>query len=282
MNQITIANDRLTVTISEMGAEMQSVKDADGRERLWDGDPRFWASHAPMMFPVCGGLKEDRYILDGVSYTMPKHGFAKLLPWKLEEAAADHATYVLTEKHEGFPFDYALHASYTLAGNALTITYRVENRGDRVFWFSIGSHEAYALPGGVDGATVVFDQPETLADYVLDGNLVKREPVILAENATELPLKTEYFAVDALVFPYLKSRGVVLKDAAGKPVVRVDYDGMDVLMLWQKPGAGYLCIEPWCNAPDFVDSDMQIEHKEGMMRLAPGESITKSHTITFL
>ena len=57
MSLITIKNEALTVDISTIGAEMQSVREADGTERLWQGDPAFSAGRAPVMFPVCGGLK---------------------------------------------------------------------------------------------------------------------------------------------------------------------------------------------------------------------------------
>lgn len=87
--------------------------------------------------------------------------------------------------------------------------------------------------------------------------------------------------MDALVFPKLKSRSVTLKQQ-GKARVRVDYQGMDVLMLWTKPGAGYLCIEPWTNAPDYTDADGDIRHKPGMIALAPGKTVEKEHTITIL
>ena len=103
----------------------------------------------------------------------------------------------------------------------------------------------------------------------------------MAENITELPLKTDYFAVDALVFPHLKSRSVLLKSKVSARTIRMDYTGMDVLMLWTKPGARYFCIEPWCNAPDYMDTDQQLEHKPGMLSVQPGETVTRTHVITF-
>ena len=36
---ITITNELLKVSISTLGAELQSITDADGNERLWNGDP---------------------------------------------------------------------------------------------------------------------------------------------------------------------------------------------------------------------------------------------------
>ena len=282
MSLITIQNECLTVTISTLGAELQSVREADGTERLWGGDPKYWASHAPIMFPVCGGLREDAYYLAGQRYPMTKHGFAKLCEWTPEKADKAEAIFLLTQRHEGFPFDYELRARYALEGNALSVSYEVKNLDGRAFYYSVGSHEAWATPGGLEKYTVAFDEEEKLEDYVLVGNLIKREPQVMTEKAKELPLKTEYFAVDALVFPTLKSRGVTLKNSVNAKMIRVEYEGMDVLMLWTKPGADYICIEPWCNAPDFVDADMQIEHKPGMIRLAPGETVKKTHTVRFL
>jgi galactose mutarotase-like enzyme len=281
MSLVTIRNSQLTVTISSKGAELQSVREADGTERLWQGDPAFWASRAPIMFPICGGLKEDAYYLDGVRYEMPKHGYARKVEWAVEAAEADSAVFLLTEQHPGFPFRYEFRAAYTLAGNSLEIRYTVKNLDEQAFWFSVGSHEAWATPGGLEQYTIRFAQPEWLEDYVLEGNLIGHTPKIMGENATELPLKTEYFAVDALVFPTLKSRTVRLTNSLNAKTVRVDFDGMDVRMLWTKPGADYICIEPWCNAPDFVDADMQIANKAGCIRLESGESASRMHRITF-
>ena len=36
-----IKNDQLTVEFSSLGAELQSIKDAQGNEYLWDGDEQY-------------------------------------------------------------------------------------------------------------------------------------------------------------------------------------------------------------------------------------------------
>ena len=76
----------------------------------------------------------------------------------------------------------------------------------------------------------------------------------------------------------------VTLEADGGPSITVRFPGMQYLGLWHWPktDAPYVCIEPWCNAPDYVDTDMQIAHKPGMIRLAPGDSVLKAHTVTFL
>ena len=65
MSLISIQNEYLCVEISTKGAELQSIRDTAGTERLWQGDPAFWTGRAPVLFPICGGLREDAYYLDG-------------------------------------------------------------------------------------------------------------------------------------------------------------------------------------------------------------------------
>lgn len=280
MSLTTIRNEALTVTVSSLGAELQSIRDANGVERLWQGDPQYWSGRAPILFPVAGGFREDCYELDGKRYPMPKHGYVRKLEWRVESAENTAVTFVIDQKHEGFPFDYQLRARFALIGAALTVSYGVTNTGKETFWYSVGSHEAYATPEGIEAYEIVFDEEEKLDNYPLAGNQILREPVTMAEKTRVLPLKYEYFAVDALVFRTLKSRGVTLRSAAHGREIRVDFPKHDTLMFWTKPGAGYICIEPWCNAPDFVDADLRIDHKPGFVRLAAGETETRLHTIT--
>lgn len=281
MALMTLKNDTLTVSISTLGAELQSVRDAEGTERLWQGDSKYWAGRAPILFPVAGGFRDDCYVLDGKRYPMQKHGFVRKLEWKPESVEPSGATLLMDKRDEGFPFAYELRASFALAGPSLVVRYTVANRDKRAFYFSIGSHEGYAAPGGIENYEVVFDEPETLAVNALQGNLILPEPVTIAENTRVLPLKQDYFAVDALVFRNLKSRGLTLRSRLHSRTVRVDYPEHGVIMLWTRPGAEYLCIEPWCNAPDLVDADLRIDRKPGFIRLDPGETVTRQHVITF-
>ena len=57
---VTLKNSDLTVKINELGAELRSIVCAD-TEYMWEGKPEIWSGTAPIMFPICGGLKEDKY-----------------------------------------------------------------------------------------------------------------------------------------------------------------------------------------------------------------------------
>ena len=280
MRLITIHSGELTAVISSKGAEIQSIQGKDGVERIYDGDPRFWANRAPILFPVAGGFKDDGYEWQGKWYDMPKHGFIRPLEWQVESAEENRAVFLLREKNPGFPFEYELRSVFTAEGNRLKVSYSVTNRDAGPFYFSIGSHEAYACPEGIEEYEIVFDEEETLRHSILEGALNRHETVLIAENTRVLPLKYEYFAVDALVFRSLRSKGVVLRSRKHGRTVRVDFPDKPFLLLWTKPGAPYICIEPWCNGPDFVDAPARIDQKPGFLRVEAGETVTRTHTIT--
>lgn len=281
---ITLRNEHLTVEIAPRGAELMRVCDSQGIERLWHGDPAFWSGRAPILFPVCGGFKEDAYKLDGNTYEMPKHGFAKNSIFEVEESTESAATFLLRGKpgdHAGFPFDFALRIRYALEGNALITDYITENEGNETFYFGVGAHEAYACPEGVSQYRLVFDEAEQFDDTLLDGNLLLRETRTVCEPGHTLPLDDSLFTNDALVFLSIKSRGVRLESALHDRTVTVSYPDFDTLLLWKKIDAPYICIEPWTNAPDFADTDQDITKKPGMIRLAAGGTDSRRHVVTF-
>lgn len=281
---ITLTCQDITAKIAQKGAELQSLRCRD-TEYLWQGDPEFWTGRAPLLFPICGGLREDKYLLDGREYSLPKHGFARHRTFAVEAQTADSATFILKSDEQSravFPFDFELRVDYRLTGKSLAVDYRVTNLSGKTMYFSVGAHEAYACPEGIAEYEIVFPREETLNTCVLSGNLLEHKTVPILQSSRVLPLKEEYFAVDALVFKDVRSRSVLLKNRNSGRGVRVDFDGFDYFLLWTKPQAPYLCIEPWCGIPDPVDSNFELRDKEGIQSLAAGGTFTRRHTVTIL
>ena len=280
----TLQNEFLTVTISSHGAELQSVRSAAGTEFLWQGDPAVWSGRAPVMFPICGGLKDDRYTLEGQSHILTKHGFAKLEEFTLAEGDDRHAVFALRENPRtlpSFPFRFTFTVSFLLEGRTLRVCYAVENRDDRTLYCNVGAHEAYAAPEGIREYAVEFEKPETLSATVLHGNLLGEEIVPVLQNARILPLTPDFFQVDALVFPTLSSRRVTLRHVPTGRAVTVDFEDFEHLLLWQKHDARYLCVEPWDGLPDYEDADGDLSHKKSIRAVPAGENLARTHTITF-
>ena len=276
-----LSNGILTAKFSTRGAELIALE-KDGHDLLWSGDPAVWGFHAPILFPICGGLKDDKYLYRGKEYELKKHGFARTAEFAIEEQEDERIVFLLRSNDEtmkSYPFPFEFRVIYTLSGAALRIDYRVKNPSDDELYFSVGAHEGFACPEGIEEYSVLFETPEDLDSTILVGNLLDRKTRNLGRGVCELPLKYSYFDVDAQVFLSLKSRSVTLLNRRTGSKIEVDFPGHDAFLLWTKPGAKYICLEPWCGCPDFVDSDGRPEHKELLIRLNAGEETTRSHTI---
>ncbi|MBQ8531871.1 MAG: aldose 1-epimerase family protein [Clostridia bacterium] len=281
---ITIKNDYLTAKINEVGAELKSLVCND-TQYIWTGDERFWAGSAPLLFPICSGLKDDEYYLDGKKYTLQKHGYARFCKFEVENQVEDSVTFLLCSNEESlkqFPFRYELRVTYTLENKTLKVKYDVKNLSDDTMYFSIGAHEGYYCPEGIEEYDVILPEAETLDSTVLEGNVLGNNKVRIIENSNRIALKYDYFAVDALVFKDMKARSAVLKNRNNGKAVKVTFEGCDYFLLWTKPDAPYICLEPWCGISDNKDTDKNFKTKEGIRQIAAGGNFVNEHSIEVL
>ena len=112
------------------------------------------------------------------------------------------------------------------------------------------------------------------------GGYLSGEKIPYAQKVRTLPLSHEMFENDSLLFDGLRSRRITLLHGE-KEVVTVDFAPFDHLLLWTKPGAPYLCIEPWNGLPDSADSDGDLSRKAGILCVGAGQEIKMRHSITF-
>lgn len=271
---ITIKNDFLSVRISTMGGELQSVTDSSGREYLWQGDPAFWSGRAPNLFPYCGRLTQDKCTYRGHEYPLPKHGFlrrSEMIPEKVEESSC---TFLLRSGDETlalFPFEFAFRVTYQLDGNTLICRYHVTNFSDFTMYFGLGAHPAFAVPADrFDRYSVKFstDAPPTRISMSDDGFVLPERAPYPLENGI-MPLAGYPFE-DSIVFTDMP-RSVSLLDETGTPVVTVDYEDFDYLLLWRAPNAPFFCIEPWCSLPSRKDVVEDLSTQPSLIVLEEGD-----------
>lgn len=281
---ITIKNEFLSASFSEVGAELKSLL-FDETEYIWEGKKEIWASSAPIMFPICGGLKEDKYILNDREYTLQKHGFARFKIFEIEKSTDNSVVFLNksdSDSKKSFPFDYELRVIYTLENKSLKIDYEVKNLSCDTMYFNIGSHEGYYTPEGIEDYDIVFPQKETLNSSVLYGNLLSKQELPIIKESNILPLYEKYFTIDALVFKNIKSRSATLRNRKTGRAVMVDFPDDKYFLLWHKPNSPYICLEPWNGIQDLTDSSFDITEKEGITALKSGELFRHSHTITII
>ncbi|MBO4733497.1 MAG: aldose 1-epimerase family protein [Clostridia bacterium] len=281
---IILKNEFLTVKINEVGAEIKSIE-CNNTEYIWEGKPEIWGASCPLLFPICGGLKEDKYTLGGKEYTLQKHGFARKKTFKPEYYTDSSVCFLLysdDDTKQSFPFDFELRVIYTLKGKSVKIDYSVKNKSGDTMYFNIGSHEGYYTPEGIEDYDIVFPQNETLDNTVLYGNLLSYGTLPILKDSSVLPLYDKYFIVDALVFTDIKSRSATLKNRKTGRAVKIDFPDDKYLLLWHKHGAPYICIEPWNGIPDRVGSSFDITEKEGITKLGAYGEFKHTHTVTII
>lgn len=275
---IEIASDRLTAAINPLGAELSHLRDADGRELMTDADPAFWTGRAPLLFPIVGRLMNDRYRLDGKEYSLPKHGFARQQMFEIAEQAADRVTFRLNDNEETrahYPFAFTLDVTFTLHGATLAIEAMLINISDRDMPASFGFHPAFAWPLPYGGAktdhriTFEKDEPGDLYRIVPEGWL-DAQPVPSPLDGRVLHLNDALFEHDALIWQRLNSRSVRYGAGEGH-ALEVAFPDTETLGIWTKPGAHFVCIEPWHGLADPDGFAGEIWAKPGILRLPPGE-----------
>ena len=277
---ITISNEFLTATFSEIGAELKSLKCGD-KEHIWYGDPKFWTGSSPVLFPICSGLKDDQFIYEGKTYTMQKHGFARRAKFDVETVHDASATFLLSSDNcpqDNYPFKYEFRIIYTLTGKKLNVEYNIRNLTDGDMYFSVGAHEAYHCPEGIENYQIVFEKAENLDAYQLEGPLLSDNTKNYGKNTTVLQLDNSLFENDCLIFKNLNSRSVNLVNKTTKQKIKVDFEGFDFLLIWTVPGAPFICIEPWCGVTDNVNTNKQLPDKEGIEKIQKGGSFYRIHS----
>ena len=284
---VTIASDRLCATVSPHGAELTNLSTTDGRELQWNGDPAFWTGRAPILFPVIGVLRDGSYRYDGRTYAMPKHGFARRSTFDVVARDERGATFRLAASDRTrtiYPFEFRLDVTFRLTDTSLSVTAAVGNRGDRPMPASFGFHPAlrWPLPFGRPRPEhrLLFpeDEPQQIRRIDADG-LLRPEPQPTPVAGDTLPLADALFVDDALIFDRLTSRSVRYGAAEGSQL-RVDFADFPTLGVWTKPGAGFVCIEPWHGFSDPEGFVGDIRDKPGSFLVAPGAVKTLTMAIT--
>lgn len=274
---VTIGDGALTAAINPLGAELSSLTDAAGREWMTDADPAYWSGRAPLLFPIVGALKGGRYAHDGVDYALPQHGFARRRTFELVERLADAARFRLRDDAETravYPFAFTLEAAFRVLDGTLSVVCSVTNCGAVPMPASFGYHPAFAwpLPGAVGKAahTIAFDVAEPAPIARLEQGLIAGERPSPLDQRTLL-LDDALFADDALVWTDLHSAGVNYAGPGGASL-RVAFAHAPALGIWTKPGAAFVCIEPWWGHADPAGFAGELREKPGILLIGPGET----------
>lgn len=288
----SIQNQYLKASFESKGAELQSLFHLQHQiEYLWQADPNHWGKHAPILFPIVGALKDNRYQYEQQSYSLSRHGFARDRVFSVVEHQETAITFCLkadeqTQKH--FPFLFELYVSYRLVDESLVVDYKVVNSDEKTMYYGIGGHPAFNAP---------LESGLSFEDYQLlfeKGKFLKQIPLVdncLDLSATTQPLKTVYplshelFKNDALVFETTQDEvQITLQSPKGKRKVRVSYRDLPFVGLWSTypVASNFVCIEPWASVADVTTANGQLVEKYGIQALNEKQAKHYQYTITLM
>ena len=278
-----LKNGTLTVAILHKGAELCSIKMGE-QEFIWDADPNVWVKHSPVLFPIVGSLKNDKYTFENNSYYLARHGFARDMDFELIASSEIFASFLLkssVETLKNYPFEFEFYVNYYLNNKELKTSFMVKNLNSFQMPFAVGGHPAFDLQYAFEDYSIAFENDEVLECYKLNDGLISAEKYNIHLNDRQFNLTYKQFENDAMVMKSLRSRKVTLK-YKNTNLLSVKFTDFPNLGIWTKPNAQYICIEPWLGYADIVDATGDILNKEGIQILDAFQTTTKNYTITIL
>lgn len=290
MSLITLKNNRLSISIDTLGAELQSIQTTDGTEYLWQGSPEYWGRKSPVLFPFVGKLNEDMYSYNSKKYSMAQHGFARDNDFAITHQSIHSVTFTLTSSNRSldtFPFKFELNITYTLTQNSIAVDFSVNNIDSKNIYFSIGAHPGFNLP---------LIDTESKEDYYIE-LLPKKERTFIqvtkevlldidhAKKVTidKLPITPSLFEHGVLIFETLGENSVSLRSKKSNKSLSISFAHMPFLGIWSPypKEAPFVCLEPWAGIADKLNFNEDISQKLGIHSLKKNKKFNCSYTITF-
>ena len=273
---VELKNEQLSVVVSEKGAELQSIKDAHGKEYLWQADPKYWGRHSPILFPIVCSVNDETYRVDGKEYHLPRHGFARDATFKLIAQSQRKVTFVLE----------SLSVSYVLDDNKIGVIWHVHNTDTREIHFQIGGHPAFNIPdmkpGEQQSGRIRLDNEapmDALHSYLDGSHEMDEVPFVEAENGL-MEFSNNTWRNDSIKIHKCQLHRAELLNKAGEPEVTVTFR-TPVIAFWSPydKQAPFVCIEPWYGIGDPRGFKGEFKDKPLMNHLLPGASFMSKYEI---
>lgn len=282
-------NEKLTVEIESLGAELKSVKsNTTGMEYMWYGRPEYYKRTSPILFPIVGSLRNQEYFYEGKKYPMPQHGFARDMEFEVKSQSEDEIWFLLVSDSstlEKYPFEFELHIGYRLTESTLKVMWKVVNKSNKEMYFSIGAHSEFNCPlhGEADktGYGLDFNTKQNVLASRINGDGLMMSPKQELQLKDGKMLFPEGFFDDGVyIVENDQTHRVSLTDPSGKAYVTVSFDA-PLFGVWspEKKNAPFVAIEPWYGRCDRDTFEGELCDREWGNKLNPDSTFEKSYEI---
>lgn len=296
---IELKNEQLTVQFKEFGGALSSIKDKDGLEYLWQGDPQYWSSQAPVLFPICGSLRNDWAIYDSdkqAHFTglIPRHGLVRKKNFTFEQFSEDSLAFTIEPDEDmlaQYPYQFELKIIYSLKGSAIRTEYHITNKEkEKTMPYFIGGHPGFNCPlvegDRYEDYYLEFEKEETCTvpkSFPDTGLLDLQDRTPFFENQKFLDLDYSLFAHDAITLDELRSRSVTLRSKNHNKGIRLDFADFPYLILWSTANKSpFIALEPWSGLSTSLEESDLFEEKRSVSFVKAGQADCKHFDISIL
>ena len=235
-----LENEYLRLTFEERGGQLTGIYDKENdRELLWEGDPKFWSYHAPVLFPFVGKMFGGVYRYDGKEYEIGQHGFARTSVFRPAGRTEDSISWELADSDAS----REKKDQYWLDFHGLNrIPYMTPDKATG----TINNRESFELETE-DGYLKIRDHLFDIDTYVFRIQTIKQISLCT-------PDKKPYVTISCAGFP-------------------------DFGIWSKSDEAPFVCLEPWYGSADNLGFEGELPDKYGILSLEAGKEFTAEYRI---
>ena len=284
---IVLKSDQLNVEFQTLGGALSSIKDKEGVEYLWQGDPTYWSGQAPVLFPICGSVRNDTVLYDNEDGSqkegkIPRHGLVRKKEFTLVEQTDNSVTFAIEDDEEmyaNYPYHFRLEITYTVTGKTIRTQYKIYNKeSEKSMPYFIGGHPGFNCPLLDDEVYedyyLEFEKPETCTvpkPFPETGMLDLKDRNSWLNNQKEIDLNYDFFSYDAVTLDELESRTVALRSRKHDKGLKLDFKEFPNLIVWSTLNKGpFIALEPWSGLSTSIEEGDRLEDKKDVKILKPG------------
>ncbi len=274
---LKIESSKAKIEFETLGAQMISFQLLNRNfEYLWQPQENFWQGRNPILFPLVGSTADKCLHIEGKTYPINNHGFARNAIFEVAAHCEDEITFELNASDATrlvYPYEFKLSVNYKLVGAKVKITYEIHNLSNGMMPFTFGLHPAFTCPLSLEGRLednyLEFSNAEYNSKLQSDLQLKDDKIIELSEELFE--------RIPTVMFEHCASSHIKLTD--GHHMVNVSCIGYRWLAFWKTKDSKFLCIEPWHSHADFDGVIREFKDRPGMIHLEPKRSYTTAYEI---
>ncbi len=229
------------------------------RETLLDREANIRGG-IPILFPISGQLHNGEYELNGKTYKMKNHGFARNMPWEVVDISTEGELSITLrlesneETRQSYPYDFEVLFKYILKKDTLIIEQQYKNLSNGDMPFYAGFHPYFKT---AEKTFSVNSDAKTYLDYNDNQEKAYAGIIDLSDKKESLMLLDPVEPKVQFMLPEVNKK------------ITLEYGKeFKYIVCWTEHGKEFICVEPW------MAKTYEMEQKEELVYLKPNELLS--------